>query len=113
VDALANATVNIVPSTRYYIAAHRPGVGTAIDATVASKHAAAIDFTENPGMFGAIITHETNGEFSVTYTSQADFTRAVEIASEPSTASATESSAASSTEVDPRDIELAQLRQQV
>lgn len=112
-DVPANATVNIVPSTRFYIAAHRPGVGTAIDATVASQHAAAIDFTKNPGMYGAIVTHEMDGGFSVEYTSQADFTRAVEIASEPSPATATKPSAASSTEVDARDIELAQLRQQV
>lgn len=111
-DASANATVNIVPATRFYLAAHSSSVGTMIDATVASKNAASIDFTKNAGMYGAIVIHEANGGFSVKYTSQADFTKAVEVASEPAP-EPKPAPASRSTEVDPRDVELAQLRQQV
>ncbi|KAK5945341.1 hypothetical protein PMZ80_002545 [Knufia obscura] len=111
-DASANATVNIVPATRFYLAAHSSSVGTMIDATVAFKNAASIDFTKNAGMYGAIVIHEANGGFSVKYTSQADFTKAVEVASEPAP-EPKPAPASRSTEVDPRDVELAQLRQQV
>lgn len=112
-DAPANTTVNIVPATKLHIAAYSSSVGTVIDGTVLSKHAAAIDFTKNAGMYGAIVTHEANGGFSVKYTTQADFTKAVDIASKPSTVPATSPKATTSTEIDPRDAELTKLRQQM
>ena len=112
-DAPANATVNIVPATRFYIAAHSSSVGTVIDASEVSRNAAAIDFTKKVGMYGAIVTHEANSGFSVKYTTQADFTKAVEIASEPAPAPKTALQPPISTEADPRDAELAQLKQQM
>lgn len=105
--------MNIVPATKFYIAAHSSSVGTVIDASEVSKNAAAIDFTKNSGMYGAIVTHEANSGFSVKYTTQADFAKAVQIASEPSPAPRTAPKAPTNTETDPRDIELAQLRQQM
>lgn len=110
ITAAPNATVNMVPSSKFYLAAHSSSVGTVVDTTVISKHAASIDFAKHTGKYGAIVTHEASGGFSVKYTTQADFNREIEFAS---VVSPTIPERSATITTDPRDAEIASLRDQV
>jgi hypothetical protein len=59
-------------------------VGTVINTQTVTKKAAEIDFSANPGKFGAIVNQDNNGKFSVRYVSQAAFVRTVNSAQKPS-----------------------------
>lgn len=95
-----NTTIDVSPSSTLYISAKSGSVGGCIDATVESKHAVAIDFTCKPGMYGAIVTHQIDGSFKVEYASQADYNKAIFTAQQAPAA-------------DPRDAEIARLKEQV
>ena len=71
-EAPRNAQVNIAPHADYYISAFDAEQGTAIDFKEQSKDAAHIDFESNPGMYGAIVTHQNNGDFIITYAPSRD-----------------------------------------
>ena len=51
----------------YYIAAFSISPGTVINFKEESANAAHIDFTNNPGLYGANVIHDEKGEFIVTY----------------------------------------------
>lgn len=114
-NAPSNATVNISPVNKFYIASYSSSVGSVIDATEVSQHAAVIDFAENKGRYGVVVTHEANGSFTVKYVTRGAFNKAVEQASvraqvpQPTG----ETKPAATTTVDPRDTELTKLRQQL
>ena len=60
--------------TLFYLGVFDLSTGTVIDISTISKTAAKIDFSANPGLFGAIVTQDQSGEFHVKYTCQ-DFYR--------------------------------------
>ena len=78
-EAPRNAQVNIAPHADYYISAFDAEQGTAIDFKEQSKDAAHIDFESHPGMYGATVIHQNNGDFTVTYVpSREDFLHLIE-----------------------------------
>ncbi|KAJ6119137.1 hypothetical protein N7523_003417 [Penicillium sp. IBT 18751x] len=77
IEAPPNARVDVTPVARYYIAQYSSTVGTVINTRTVSNKAALIDFTANPGQFGAIVTQSNDGKFKVRYVSQAAFAAAV------------------------------------
>ena len=105
--ASAGSIVNITPSKKFYIAPRSASTGALIDGANASRGAAVVDFSANAGKFGAVITHEENGNFTVKYASQEGFTQAVVIAS------ARKAAPPATNQPDARDIELAALKQQM
>ena len=66
--------VNIKPHVDYYISSFDDVEGTVIDFTARSSPdvAAHIDFTHNPGKYGAKVTHMDNGAFDVQYADSRD-----------------------------------------
>ncbi len=62
-----NALVNIAPVTKFYLASFDSSVGTVINTSTISNQVARIDFTENPGPFGATVTQGPDGFFHVVY----------------------------------------------
>ncbi|MCJ1310014.1 hypothetical protein MMC25_003675 [Agyrium rufum] len=70
-EAPRNATTNIKPIETYYISAFSASQGTVIDWKSESRDAAKIDVSAHPRQFGAIVTQEQNGLFTVKYTTTA------------------------------------------
>lgn len=64
--------VNIQPHADYYISAFGTSEGTVINFKEQSRVAAHIDFTNNPGKYGAIVTHDEKGDFDVQYVDNRD-----------------------------------------
>jgi len=77
IAAPRNARVNISPVLKYYLAAYSATAGTVINTSIVSKVAATIDFSGNPGKYGAIVNQTEDGKFTVKYVSQAVFAMTV------------------------------------
>lgn len=108
-NAPFNATIDITPSGTFYIAAKSASAGTVIDPTTESHNAATINFAVHQGNYGAIVTHEANGDFAVEYVTQQAYNSAISMAQ----ASGLDTETVSSLTEDVRDSEIAKLRQQM
>lgn len=62
---------------RFYVAQYSSTVGTVINTKAVSNKAALIDFTANPGKFGAIVHQNNDGKFQIRYVAQAQFAEVV------------------------------------
>lgn len=63
-----NLAYQIQPVVQYYIGVSAEAQGTAFNWKAVSKMPAHIDFSKVPGLYGATITHKSDGTFSVNYT---------------------------------------------
>ncbi|KAK5075091.1 hypothetical protein LTR64_001296 [Lithohypha guttulata] len=108
-NAPFNATIDITPSGTFYIAAKSASAGTVIDPTTESHNAATINFAAYQGSYGAIVTHEANGDFAVEYVTQQAYNSAISMAQ----ASGLDTETVPRVTEDVRDSEIAKLRQQI
>lgn len=72
-EAPRNGKVNILPVTKFYISSYDYTTGTIIDTSTVANEWATIDFSSNPGLFGATVKQLSNGEFTVQYYNQSAF----------------------------------------